>query len=395
MTFEYIVDGKPSSYSGISFLESRVALVAEAGTTSPPLRFECALDLSAVGAHHFDVDRTDAVLLVFRNHGWRPRRLIRLKRRIGDDKKSVGFIFSIQALIDATVNPEWDAAVLPYVAAGIRQLVAGLGGVKPRELELRPDGDYRLSEVFPDDLQLCVISRTQWVDFDERCEVELLYQLNLLGFYVVRQAALTKQPNRNDAHGLRLEALFEHEDAPDFQIETCTAAIATEPYFKHYIEEMAVERNDPLIKFMQLYQVYEILKDHVLIDKVKEQILPGVTAGEFNGYSLRRKLSRMGTDAFLVNAMVQDYANQSAFSRAFHYSLFSWFLDEEGAPIDGEDIPQLGQYVYRLRNTLVHNLRGVYAGNAATVERRLKRLEELISALEYHIVELAVGIRLS
>lgn len=172
------------------------------------------------------------------------------------------------------------------------------------------------------------------------------------------------------------------------RIEAANAELTRETFTTYLFRNLIQKNNEPVTRFILLYQVIEILISRVLHLEIQEQVCNNITS--LTGFALKNLLSDVQKESNRIKWLMNVYARpEAALEKALKDALLSFFMHVQDPDyINQNGKETLPERFYDYRNKMVHNYRQIHApGIDATVtEEKMRTINLLTEILIAHSI---------
>lgn len=335
-----------------------------------------------------DIDR----VLLFRNPNFAERNIVRLKiSQEGSGSKNVGFVFSLSTIFDLEGIHKENEHVRPYMVRAILALMFNRTGFTPEVKDFRADSDYSLADFFPNDIQICIISKDLLRTYDDDIETSLLYHLNLYGFYYLgSNEHKDYYPDTTKTQKEAFNSLLDPSGNANILFKLLNTELKTEEYIKKYIRELINTRQDYLSRFLLAYQIFELLIDKVTKLEINKKIITNPFILNERAFKIKGILTEITSESYRMKLVFNKYCKfrlESDYQVCFDIlELFQKNLEVSKSKEDSED-KEYGSYFYLFRNMVVHNTKIMYSGTEADIHFKSASLSAIVLGTEFLVAE--------
>nr|WP_319270449.1 hypothetical protein [uncultured Draconibacterium sp.] len=350
--------------------------------------FEISKSNDALFQPENDIDR----ILLLRNRYFGELNMIKLKYRIEEDNKTVGFIFSLRALLSGELFRE-DRRFVPYGLRSLVMLINNRTSLSAKKVEFRNDSDYELQDFYEDDLIICAISKQLLPGYSDKQEEAILFKLHLFGFYLVGDSYRAFQPLKNDLQQQNYNDCLDDKGEGTICVRDLSPIVNNEPYFGKYIKSLINQPNPFINRFLLSYQCVEILIDYVTKKEISERVCGLDFSGDIKGHKIQNLVYEISTEAYRVRKLIEHYSSVNTDVDFFISYNVSEFLENLNERFKEKD-RKLSEWFYVLRNQLVHNLRLFYNGDDSVIYSNETELNLITNQVEYLVSEVINSLEL-
>ncbi|MCE9646686.1 MAG: hypothetical protein K8S20_11870 [Chloroflexi bacterium] len=290
-----------------------------------------------------------------------------------DQEKTLGYIYPRTALLrDNTIEEKYKslfacAAIENVILNGFsNHLVIPYSSPAPSSAQI----DITFESLFNEDVSIAVIGKEQLLESKLTTE-ELVIQICKHGYEnITNPLEISYELSVEFRNSIKIKKL------PD-------AAKMNAKIFVSLLRIYATQ-NDPLSKFMVLYQIIEIFIAEIFSAELS--ILIEQEENVKNAWKMKEKLQDLSTEMKRINHLFNSYT-QGKDSAIFSYCedlcrafTGKYLLDIEALPLDQKELPVL---IYKIRNHIVHY-------QPILIERAEKDLNDICEAFKRCCIELII-----
>ncbi len=328
-------------------------------------------------------------IFIFKNQYYSQNDLIELraKEKVTQSGR-IGYAFSLRSLVDRD-NNIFNEHTLPFAYYAFLNLISS-NTVIDSKIPKKKSDVYSLNDFYDEGLVLIVLCDQLTQEIQEFSFDDYLYLLFIFGFVYVDTN--DKQIAFNNLSIIKenfesIKSNF-YNGRYSWKISAAPKFLRDEIYPTILAKQLITEDHYFLSKFHILYQVIEILIAEVLKNEI--DLTVGNKGKNLPGYKLKEVLSKLATDSYRINRLLNEYSKIPSGFDHLMTSKLKEFFDEMKIhlPSDYEKISnRLSQLIYKYRNNLVHNYRIIHK-DTDRLSIYLKLLEEINSFFEYLVFEL-------
>ncbi|CAM3928276.1 hypothetical protein MUGA111182_17745 [Mucilaginibacter galii] len=317
----------------------------------------------------------------------------------------IGYIFMLNALLEPTNSP-FNEHSFSFAYYAFEKLMSGEASCAAKAPKEKKD-EYSLSEFYDVELSCVVICDQNTDKVSDFNFDHYLFDLLLYGFTFVSNQYQKIRVNASDFISSKFQTIRD-TSAVGRLFLTLRKAPFTHTEISYpiiLIKSLIAEESHFLTRFHTLYQIFEMLIDDILKTEIRLQICGNTE--DLQGHKLKAKVSKLATDGFRVNLLINKYSKTSdglttpltekLYKMATHinplYRETSQTSEEteefESDEENDTQSTQLAGLIVKLRNDLVHNYRALYSNEQ---ERSTKEslVTEIVDDLELVCCEILV-----
>lgn len=346
-----------------------------------------------------DVDKVSEYVFVFRNKYFSEYDICEVRKNDGGLKR-MGLLFKPNIIFekDSDFLYNDDKILQTTIFRSIVCLLTDNTSLKANPLKVAREIDFTLGDFFPKDIVVGVFPH-EWNPIFQNAEItELLFNLYLNGFYLLKQKGDENfQPPDILLQKDTLNLLPYHRSSYRryLDIKAMSTKVKENTYCNYYIKELIKQNKNEISKFHQIYGLVEIFKDVVLKHEINEKLcLKPILVSDITGNKLQNDVLEISRDSYCVNKLFTKYSTGSEDNLETLFLEIFYFLESCRDKNEFDILKNFPQLYYYLRNIIVHDIQFLFAGDEESSYETRVELSRIVLKIEYVIIETLRSLKL-
>lgn len=365
------IGGRPEALNLdlINYIEdSHKSYFSLKSSSNKELQFTIAFPLRADKS--FDIGNFTCVPLMSASHGSESSIFQVYERKVAENDTRIGWVFPLQSLLSKEHSQSDNVYFLRYAFVAFYKLIRGEVFQEPIVFDVNElAGEIFLGNIYPENLIVLTISHHA-LDEARPNVTDYLPGLFLNDYsYSPDVSFWVDEINSKPIH-LPITKIT---------IKKCSHALKGEKYIERLFYNHLYKNRHPLVTFIFLYQIVELLIERVYDQELKTVI---VEAGSKSivPYDLKKKVSGISEELKRITLVFERYLSKP-YSGLELVTLVEQYLSSHDSKMEASD--HISTAIYKLRNKIFHDFRSL------SVEDNFDTLNEInigFSKLICHII---------
>lgn len=307
----------------------------------------------------------------------------------------VGYFFRLDALFEKDVL-QINKHIYPYAYYAIEFIFSERTNLQIKDVELN-SSDYKITDFFDDDTILLVICNQYSSELAAFSIDDYLPPLYLNGFIKFDKLTTIKEFNntifvKNNYENI--ETIKRTDGCYVLRVSIPDLLLIKESFIQHLFLYLLQQKNEPITRFIMLYQIVEICISKILHLKVQSEICGKLSS--LTSIQLKKFLGEIQTEKKRINYTFYEFSRPTQFlENTIKETIISFFVHVHDADyndaIENSKL-NLVDVFYDYRNKLVHNYRLIHSPGIDKSITELK-MEEINSLTEILVTQIISSFR--
>ena len=272
--------------------------------------------------------------------------------------KRIGWIFPIQALISNEHDYSDNVHFLRYAYIAFKKLLEVQENIKAKEIEYE-DRTYSVLDFYNEDMIILILDSENINEIKDFEFNDYILDLYKYGYCV---------------EGSNKLGYFE-EVKKNIKLHKIKQFLREEDYIFELFKNFLGKETSPLLKFYLLYQVIELIIEKIF-NKELSEMLEALGNNTTSLFDIKESLNNIAKEKDRIIKISSKYSERVRCAEELKANC-NRLLTNQGK----EEENEVGQSLYKVRNLLVHNYRGINEQNKYIIE-------EVTISFEKYIIEL-------
>ncbi|WP_164849932.1 hypothetical protein [Mucilaginibacter limnophilus] len=303
----------------------------------------------------------------------------------------VGYFFRLDALFDAgTLDLNQHTYCYAYFA--LEYIFSNNSLLQTKDVEIN-SGAYKITDFFDNDTMILVLCDQYCAGIPNFNIDNYLGNLFHSGFVVFGKENLIEITNTHsylEDQYLKIKPVVRPDGVYVLRLKEANAVLSGESFVTHLFKRLVQKKNDPVARFLMLYQVVEIYMSKIFPYEISNKVCSQLN--NLNSFRLKEILNDMQKQKSLIQSLFNVYAQPShILEQAVKTEILEFFVHTnhpDYTDLIKNSLMTLTELFYDLRNKLVHEYRLLHAigVNHQITIKKLESINQLTEALMSEVV---------